>query len=443
MNGELATKSLEIKIDVPQVRLLLTDSCNAKCIGCHNEGQDIVGSVINVEWLHKFLSIVKEFNIGEIVLSGGEPLLHPQVKDIVDLIRSNLDCKISINTNGLIGNKILDIYPLVDEIKLHIESSDPQEYHQLMKLEFGRLVHLLDKLPDYSKLTICCILRGEEQASGLIDFASQYGIPRVKFNELTPEPPYTLEQLEDFLKEKDFSVSDRKSYGTKLSKDVEVILRVCDVDPLFIDSKGRLRRGLFGSSIDLIPLVYEHRIEELGFLLSSVEEKEYRWCISQSTFSSLGSMLGIQNNYQYQMDRVYILNETQAPNEMYFRIKDRGGRLSFDIKGRSSRHEMYREQILSLNDLQDALSYAETNTRPHISIEKFRASMQLGNCTLYLDRVIGLGYFLEIEGKHATFMKKRLGLDYHTEALPYGDYIQMDIAPVVVEMDLKAFRMFE
>ena len=115
--------------DVDQIRLLLTDICNAKCSGCHNEGQSITGARMSLDWLSNFMSLISPLSIREIVLSGGEPLLHPDLEDIIHIIRSHSNCFLSINTNGLVSNRLLSIYPLVDEVKLHVESSSPSEYY--------------------------------------------------------------------------------------------------------------------------------------------------------------------------------------------------------------------------------------------------------------------------------------------------------------------------
>lgn len=433
--------------DVDQIRFLLTDTCNANCSGCHNEGQSITGARMSLDWLSNFMSLISPLSIREIVLSGGEPLLHPDLEDIIHIIRSHSNCFLSINTNGLVSNRLLSIYPLVDEVKLHVESSSPSEYFDLMKLDFSRLQSLLSSLPDYSKLIFCCILRSESQALNLISFASSFPGSMVKFNELTVSPPYSISSLESLLSNLNYSISSRIGSHVKLisPQGVKVSLRQCIGTPPYIDAHHRLHRGLYGIPIDLVPLVSQSNFNHLSFLLSSSQEIEYRWCISQSTFSLLNSSLNLQNSFQYQMDRVFILNDSFPPDERYFRIKDRGGSLSFDIKGRSSSSQMYYEQSLSsLSSLEDALLFASLYTRPNLSLEKFRASSShpsLGHSTLHLDRVIDLGYFIELEGPDALSVSSLLGLASYPQALPYGEYLQKGISPTPIDISSSSLSL--
>ena len=428
------------RIDIEQIRLLLTDTCNAKCMNCHNEGQQVEGKVMSIDWIRTLIHQLSTLHIGEIVLSGGEPLLHPQIESVIELIRSNLNCKISINTNGLVGDKLINIYPLVDEVKFHVESSVKEEYETLMKLDFNRFKEVLHALPSYSKVVFSSILRSEQQALNLINFAYNYKNSSVKFNELMVEPAYTLEQLETCLLNKDFQIIDQLTNGSLLGnrEGQSVRLRLCKGNTPFINTSYHLRRDLQGVSVNLTPVLERGSTEELFFLLGSVEEIEYRWCIPQPVFSYIGSKLGLQTSYQYQMDRVYTLNDV---SNAYFRIKDRGGKLSFDIKGRDSDTEMFREQTVHLTNLVDALEFANTNAKPSISIEKLRATTRIGNCELSLDILPGVGYFIEIEGTDAQLLCNRIGLDVKQQAKPYGYYIENGISPIPIDLEVDGLNL--
>lgn len=316
-----------------------------------------------------------------------------------------------------------------------------EEYEELMKLDFIKIQDVLEQLPDYSKLIFSSILRSKEQALGLIQFSKKYQGSGLKFNELTVEPQLSIAELEHLLvNEEGYFVTKRQYKKVTLthSQGPTVYLRTCEGNSLFIDANKHLRRNLTGVSVDLSSVVDKESTEELTFLLSSVEEVEYRWCISQPAFSSIGSILGLQQSYQYQMDRVYVFNNTE---NTYFRIKDRGGVLTFDIKGRGSDTEMFREQTVELSSLTEALEFADKNARPSISIEKFRASCHIGNCELSLDKVSELEYFIEIEGPVAKLVATKIGLDPNQQAKAYGYYIENGIKPVPIELDITELNL--
>ncbi len=84
-----------------KLRLLITDACNLSCTYCHNEGQfgrnnfmPIASIEALAEWLEK-----NSVAVQSLIISGGEPTIHPKLIEIVDLLR---DCcnSLSMVTNG-------------------------------------------------------------------------------------------------------------------------------------------------------------------------------------------------------------------------------------------------------------------------------------------------------------------------------------------------------
>ena len=69
----------------------LTDGCNLKCLHCGSNCGPTKARYLSIELIKKTLQSVKN-NIGThstlIILTGGEPLLHPHFFEIVHLISS-------------------------------------------------------------------------------------------------------------------------------------------------------------------------------------------------------------------------------------------------------------------------------------------------------------------------------------------------------------------
>lgn len=99
-----------MKIDRGEYRISITSSCNMKCEYCHNEGNK--KGMEDILDINDITEIVKNsYNLGlkEVRLTGGEPLLHPQISEICEELNEKYNLKVSINTNGILIDKLIDL----------------------------------------------------------------------------------------------------------------------------------------------------------------------------------------------------------------------------------------------------------------------------------------------------------------------------------------------
>ena len=87
------------------LRVSLTDKCNLRCTYCMPaEGVEWLPSqhILNTNELNKLIKILCDLGITEIRLTGGEPLLRPDILEIIENI-SKIESKpeISLTTNGI------------------------------------------------------------------------------------------------------------------------------------------------------------------------------------------------------------------------------------------------------------------------------------------------------------------------------------------------------
>lgn len=88
--------------------LHLTTSCNMKCSFCGAWEQDIESSMLSISDVCFALTEGKKFGYKVVTLTGGEPLLHPDIERIISYA-SQLGYWICITTNGLaITDQIID-----------------------------------------------------------------------------------------------------------------------------------------------------------------------------------------------------------------------------------------------------------------------------------------------------------------------------------------------
>lgn len=130
--------------------LEITDKCNIYCRGCYR--RNMTGHK-SLEQIKEEIRFFKEWrNCDNISIAGGEPLIHPDIMEIVSYIRE-LGMKPLILTNGL---KLVENKPLIEELKragivgftFHIDSEQQrpkwQGKNELelcdLRLEYARMV---------------------------------------------------------------------------------------------------------------------------------------------------------------------------------------------------------------------------------------------------------------------------------------------------------------
>lgn len=133
-----------------KIRFLLTGKCTAKCSYCHNEGQEKSASLLSFKQIKKILDEldIKNSLPSEVVLSGGEPTLHKNLVNIAKLCKSK---NIYTSMASHIGHsKLLDpVLPYLDELKIHIDSFNPEEQHRSMGIHLNDSIYSINLAKKY------------------------------------------------------------------------------------------------------------------------------------------------------------------------------------------------------------------------------------------------------------------------------------------------------
>ena len=91
-----------------QFRMSITSSCNMKCVYCHNEGNSCA-SMLSLDNIKKILDASKDIGLKEIRLTGGDPLVHPQIYEICRMIKEDYHLIVTINTNCILIERLLEL----------------------------------------------------------------------------------------------------------------------------------------------------------------------------------------------------------------------------------------------------------------------------------------------------------------------------------------------
>jgi len=83
---------------VSNLRISLTPRCNLSCIYCHAEGERSPSDSMTVAEIAEILRVAGKFGIRQVKFTGGEPLLRPDLPEILRAVPRTMEC--SLTTNG-------------------------------------------------------------------------------------------------------------------------------------------------------------------------------------------------------------------------------------------------------------------------------------------------------------------------------------------------------
>ncbi|TFH62067.1 MAG: radical SAM protein, partial [Gemmatimonadales bacterium] len=88
-----------------QLYFYLTEGCNLRCRHCwivpRYQADNHPYSLLNLDLFRSIIEQAKPVGLTAVKLTGGEPLLHPQILEILEIIR-NEDLRLTVETNGVL-----------------------------------------------------------------------------------------------------------------------------------------------------------------------------------------------------------------------------------------------------------------------------------------------------------------------------------------------------
>lgn len=162
-----------------KLRFLLTSACTARCGYCHNEGQAKDSTQLSLQAITHVLDTLAAGGkrVDEVILSGGEPTLHPQLAEIAQRSKAS-GALVSINTHGAHPGLLERALPWIDELKLHIDSFNPQRQKQSMGLSIDKVLQSIERSRQHPGLrtVVNHPLQSLAEASEVIATTRQLGV---------------------------------------------------------------------------------------------------------------------------------------------------------------------------------------------------------------------------------------------------------------------------
>ena len=106
-------------------------ACNAKCVMCDIWKNPYIGKK---DTLISIINKLSDLNFEWVTLWGGEPLLHPDIDELI-IYAKNKNLKVQIITNGsLLNNHIEVVSKYVDNLVVSIDSGLPEIHDKIRNL---------------------------------------------------------------------------------------------------------------------------------------------------------------------------------------------------------------------------------------------------------------------------------------------------------------------
>jgi len=127
---------------VSNIRISLTKQCNLSCIYCHREGETAPKEPISAAEIAEILRVAAHFEIKSVKFTGGEPLLRPDLLEIVRSVPAGMES--SLTTNGtLLAGIASDLRKAgMRRVNVSLDSLNPETYKKITGID--RLSDVLD-----------------------------------------------------------------------------------------------------------------------------------------------------------------------------------------------------------------------------------------------------------------------------------------------------------
>lgn len=190
--------SIEQNQPLREIYFYLTEECNLCCKHCWilpkfmGKGQD-VQHYLPLDTFYSIIDQGKKLGLQNAKLTGGEPLLHPKIKEIISYLNEN-DIYLVMETNGvLLTPEIADLIKANKRAFVSVSlDSHVKEKHEKVRGVKGcfedtiRGITLLSERKVENQIIMSLLNENVDDIDPLVSLAEELGVKSVKFNLIQP-----------------------------------------------------------------------------------------------------------------------------------------------------------------------------------------------------------------------------------------------------------------
>ncbi len=173
-----------LNISPYQISIGITPHCNSRCSYCVN-WKDKTSSMPAMEQIIDIITGAKELGVSQVLLSGGEPLMHPQWKELIKNIK-DLSLDVLLITNGLLLDKDAILFLSktgIQKIGVSLDTINPKHYKDIRGVNIDKLLNNLKFISsnfskDFCKnISLCCTVHKQniDDLDELLDYSISNG----------------------------------------------------------------------------------------------------------------------------------------------------------------------------------------------------------------------------------------------------------------------------
>ncbi|KUK74891.1 MULTISPECIES: GTP 3',8-cyclase MoaA [Methanobacterium] len=120
------------------LRISITNRCNVNCFYCHHDGILPQKYEMTPDEIHRIAQVAHSIGVRKIRLSGGEPLIRDDIKEIVSKISSIGFKDVSITTNGTYLTRYADelVESGLNRVNVSLDTLNPEIYRFITKKNY-------------------------------------------------------------------------------------------------------------------------------------------------------------------------------------------------------------------------------------------------------------------------------------------------------------------
>jgi SynChlorMet cassette radical SAM/SPASM protein ScmF len=185
------------KYPLNQIYFYLTEGCNLRCRHCwiapkyQSEGDS--SSALDLDLFKSIVEQAKPLGLAGVKLTGGEPLLHPQILEVLEYIRAE-NLTLTVETNGVLctpelARKIAECKNTFVSVSLDGATAETHEWVRGVEGCFDDALVGIRNLVDAGlkpQIIMSIMRQNKDQMESIVRLAERLGVGSVKFNMVQP-----------------------------------------------------------------------------------------------------------------------------------------------------------------------------------------------------------------------------------------------------------------